>query len=660
MNFIFFKLIILLFLVLGVLPHKAYSKDTKATQELKISKHEIEELKHQVQARTLLNNSYQSQTTTNFITQLSTMLKPQCDDLSYITDIIAERAWLFLAFQKNFEKLLLSCKTNPAALIKIFYSYDPISPEAKLLLLQAKLLTGRTNNPAAELNKFKSQWLTANLSLTKELELSQLYTLAPKDIEQRISYLLWHNQLEVAKLWIKKLTINRTFWERELQVALTGKIAKPQNDFEKYIQFKALRKAEASRLIQALLAYQPKSYQEIWWKNIAQFAVREAIRLKQYRNAYQLTQKYSPHLTLATGQNETVEAYWLGGFIAYQFLHNYKVAYKHFNSMYTTAKLANSKSQAAYWSALAAKAQNNNKDYKLWLQKAKSYKGYFYGYAAEILDNTRKDISYDSLLLTSDKEAHTSRTDVESQKNIKNIEEALKASSLLYQAGYVAQADVLIDYLTHHIIQQECYSKEIINKILMYFYNQNHPHLAVKLSRKIANHQGCINYIGYPSLKLEAEYKQNKALYLAIMRQESSFDPMAISSAGAFGLMQLIPDTAKRMAKKLSLEANSYKTNTKANIAKGICYLDWLSTQFSSLVLVIAAYNAGEGNAQKWQVYYNFSDNSLQDIITFIELIPYNETRLYTKKVLENFWTYDLIFCKKKNKIDLIQDLKIS
>ncbi|CCQ91587.1 hypothetical protein NITGR_730045 [Nitrospina gracilis 3/211] len=146
--------------------------------------------------------------------------------------------------------------------------------------------------------------------------------------------------------------------------------------------------------------------------------------------------------------------------------------------------------------------------------------------------------------------------------------------------------------------------------------------------------------------RLEAEpYRLDPYLVLALMRQESAFNPNAHSSANAMGLMQLIPQTAKRVAHSLgepTPESEDLK-NPSLNIKLGVKYLNHLLEMFGdNPVYALAAYNAGPNRVKKWREIRS----SLGDI-EFIESIPFNETRNYVKKVLRNFVIYKNLYEKK-------------
>jgi tetratricopeptide (TPR) repeat protein len=129
-------------------------------------------------------------------------------------------------------------------------------------------------------------------------------------------------------------------------------------------------------------------------------------------------------------------------------------------------------------------------------------------------------------------------------------------------------------------------------------------------------------------------------LVSSVIRQESIFNPTIVSPAGAVGLMQIMPYTGKEIAKWLdeSFSIDSlYQPNT--NIRWGTRYLKELLDQFDgNLVLVLGAYNGGPHNAKRW-----YNKNKDEDFDLFVEDIEFTETRNYVKKVLSNYWTYQML-----------------
>ena len=137
--------------------------------------------------------------------------------------------------------------------------------------------------------------------------------------------------------------------------------------------------------------------------------------------------------------------------------------------------------------------------------------------------------------------------------------------------------------------------------------------------------------------------KQNlsKALVFALIRQESAFNPRARSSSDAFGLMQLIPSTARAMARKIKQPYRGVSDlyNPEKNIRLGTYYLNHLLRKYdNSFILAVAAYNAGETPVKKWRTKLNKTKP-----LEFIENITYEETRTYVRLLIRNFIFYNKI-----------------
>ncbi len=132
-------------------------------------------------------------------------------------------------------------------------------------------------------------------------------------------------------------------------------------------------------------------------------------------------------------------------------------------------------------------------------------------------------------------------------------------------------------------------------------------------------------------------------LVLAIMHAESAFDPEAISSAGAMGLLQVIPSTGEWVLEKgwvqLEGDIRTLLLAPQTNIAIGVAYFSYLLKRFNGdIILAICGYNAGPGRAASWQ------ETLPPDRDAFIESIPFPETQTYVKRVLTNYFAYSVLY----------------
>jgi soluble lytic murein transglycosylase len=134
-----------------------------------------------------------------------------------------------------------------------------------------------------------------------------------------------------------------------------------------------------------------------------------------------------------------------------------------------------------------------------------------------------------------------------------------------------------------------------------------------------------------------------RAMVFAIARQESAFDPRAQSSAGARGLMQLMPATAKSTAKRygVDFDLDRLLSDGSYNAKIGAAHLgDLMGDWKGSYILTFASYNAGGGNVKKWIDAYGDPRSPDVDPIDWVERIPFSETRNYVQRVMENLQVY--------------------
>jgi soluble lytic murein transglycosylase len=134
-----------------------------------------------------------------------------------------------------------------------------------------------------------------------------------------------------------------------------------------------------------------------------------------------------------------------------------------------------------------------------------------------------------------------------------------------------------------------------------------------------------------------------QAYTLGIIRQETEFDPASVSGPGARGLMQLMPESARIAASEAGMEyrPNDLLSDTDYNMRLGQVELSSdLNSWTGSYILAAAAYNAGPGNVRKWLAAYGDPRNSSVDPIDWIEHIPFEETRNYVMRVIENTEIY--------------------
>src|SRR5688500_3078394 len=153
-----------------------------------------------------------------------------------------------------------------------------------------------------------------------------------------------------------------------------------------------------------------------------------------------------------------------------------------------------------------------------------------------------------------------------------------------------------------------------------------------------------LTQIGYPHENTTPE--ADWTMVHAIARQESEFDASRISHAGAQGLMQLMPGTAREQAGKIGvayLSANLMQ-DSQYNIRLGNSYFQRMLNSYGSYPLAVAAYNAGPGNVNKWLRQNGDPRTGAVSWLDWIERIPIFETKNYVARVIENAAVYEALY----------------
>ena len=176
---------------------------------------------------------------------------------------------------------------------------------------------------------------------------------------------------------------------------------------------------------------------------------------------------------------------------------------------------------------------------------------------------------------------------------------------------------------------------------------QGNYHMAVKIAKKATRKGLFLTKQSYPTITkhLHDINDTEWALIHALIRQESVFDYDAKSHAGALGLMQLMPATARSVSKKVGVPYNRawLTSRPKYNMRLGSFYISSLVKRYDgSYPLAIAAYNAGPGRVDRWIRTYGDPRKGEINLLDWIELIPIYETRNYVQRVLEGIYVYRL------------------
>lgn len=363
---------------------------------------------------------------------------------------------------------------------------------------------------------------------------------------------------------------------------------------------------------------------EIWWteRNIL---VHRAIASGAMSDAYRMVRNHG--LTSGPG---FVDGEFLAGWIALRFLRQPREALTHFTRLHDGANLPVSRARGAYWAGRAAEALGERRIAEDWYQRAAAYPITYYGQ----LSLTRLDAAKQPPW-----PAAPQPTAAERDSHARA--ETTRVVRLLHEIGVI---DRMKPFLLRRVALAQTPAQHAL--VAEFALSMGRPDLAVSTVKRSAQLAGVmLPHQGWPTVALPAGEDPERALVFATIRQESAFEAAALSSAGARGLMQLMPATARSVARGLGL-LNEHRDNRLTadpgyNIRLGRQYLASLIDDFNgSYLLAAAAYNAGPGRVRQWMRDNGDPRQPQVDVIDWIEMIPIEETRNYVQRVFENLHVY--------------------
>lgn len=361
-----------------------------------------------------------------------------------------------------------------------------------------------------------------------------------------------------------------------------------------------------------------------WWQ-LRAWAAREALQMGHYNSAYSMATKHNSKSGVAFAEGE-----WLAGWIALSFLKQPKRAYEHFTRLYEGVASPISLSRGAYWAGTAALKLGRKDWAQRWFELAAKHGTAFYGQLASQHLGQPLSVKIPAAGVPSEEPAAAFKS-----------KELVQVVQLLARAG----AKRRIDPFVYQLLSEATGAQDFV-LIAELADRAGRPDLGIQAAKK-ARRAGFVfperlfPLPGYAKLPGDPD----PALVLALIRQESAFDAEAISPAGARGLMQLMPGTAKREAAYLEVHYSKGWLTSKPdyNMKLGRTHLQRLLEDYrGSLVLVLAAYNAGASRVSKWMDENGDPRRRDVDSVQWIELIPFKETRNYVQRVLEGRSVYRL------------------
>jgi soluble lytic murein transglycosylase len=545
------------------------------------------------------------------------------------------------------EHKLSTSKVSPKKIIKWFTGKDPLSGYGQMILGESFILTGEKTKG---INLIKKGWITAKISKNELKFFRKKFKkyLNADDYIKRADYLAWNN-----KYWdLRRLTrylpkdYELLYTARHILMskgygvdqAIKNVPEKLKNDAGlNYDRLKWRRKkGRVDSSVEILMKIKnDKDYlvmPEKWWKE-REIISRKLIYKKKYEIAYKITSEHG-----MTAGAEFAEAEWMSGWIALSFLNDPLIAKDHFHNFYKNVSYPISTSRGAFWLGRTYEKLGNKEQSLKWYQKASKYLTTYYGQLAFLKLNPNGKFTLNDSMEVDNK-----------YRYIFYNKELVKIIYLLDELKKDKYTKYILRHLANDNIKRgsEILAAELATSIERYDF-------AIQVS-KIASYQKRFhNQYNYPIISTPKTINGRKipesAFILSIIRQESEFDLSANSHAGAKGLMQLMPYTAKLVSKqaKLPYSKSRLTTDPEYNINLGSHYIAGLILQYDGAYpFATAAYNAGPNRVKYWKKINKDPQKKQVDYVDWVELIKFRETRNYVQRVMENYNVYRYILEKK-------------
>lgn len=521
-----------------------------------------------------------------------------------------------------------------ASVLAWFGTRDPLTAQGAIKLIGAL----RADKQVERARKVTIlAWTTEDFALDQEntflARFGDLLTMA--DHVVRLDRLLWEDERDQALRMLKRVDSGHAALAsarmrlRDQKVtpdAAGGLVPLELRDDAGLIYEMARAWRKKGQIERALQLLDPPptnvSRPDLMWDELYR-AARELLANGDVSAAYRLAAAHN-----ADTGDAFVEGEWFAGWVALRYLDEPDVAMKHFANLHGGAKSVISKTRAAYWIGRAAEAKGDMATATDWYRKAAKNLSIYYGQLAAARLTDPKHLVLDSGIRPTANEKATFAK-----------QELVKVVRLLGKIGEEDRLRPFVMTLTARATKVTDYAL-----LASLAKSVKRDDLAIAVAKEARQKGFELSEYLFPTIKLPAGKLPEPALVLAIIKQESAFDAKISSPAGAQGLMQLMPSTARPLAKELGvkkLQEKKLTSDPAFNVRLGRLYLEKLIDRFNgSYIMAVAAYNAGPSRVRDWVILYGDPRLPETDAIDWIENIPFNETRNYVQRVMENLQIY--------------------
>ena len=535
---------------------------------------------------------------------------------------------------------------------------EPVSGEGRAALARAYYAKGDQINGDKYL---RLAWRESRLSRERQKTIFKLYSkkLTKEDHAARADHLIWsgYRHYDSARALLQhmgstdralmraRMTLNRNSsgMDAAVNAIPNSSLLDPGFAYERARWRRRKKSKEYALPVYLSVRTAPESElgKKAMWREkkiMAYWSISEG----DYKEAYQL----SLHHGLERG-TEFAEAEFLAGWMALTGLQEPDRALRHFERLRDGVGSPISLARAHYWVGRSHEAAQDGQADQSYRQAAQYPNTYYGMLAGQEVDGSSHSITLPPEFIT------------EQDKSEFAADNRIRALHLIGETG----EQHFFSQMSYHLDDEvDSLSKLSLLSELAEDYGFMRPSL--RAAKQAGRFQGMLTESGYPlvtSIDALPKQKFEEPFVYAIARQESEFATNAVSSAKAYGMMQMINSTAKATARKHRVKYDRNRLATDGDYAAkmGALHLNDLLDQWDgSYILAAVSYNAGPHRAKTWIKKYGDPRKDDVDAIDWVEKIPFSETRNYVMRVMENMQVYRARLNNDSTVNRMEQDLK--
>jgi soluble lytic murein transglycosylase len=552
----------------------------------------------------------------------------------------------------------LDLNMTPAQVAAWFGSRAPVSGLGKVRLGEALIASGQTTKGR---DLIREAWMNSSFEPPQELAIVQKdgAMLSAETDRQRLTNLLWRDDTGGARRQVSRvgadaqqiaqarLTLRSSpAAGQKIAANLPGDLSADASLL--FDRARAARRAgdnaQAESLLLRALANGSiaKAHSAKVWAE-TNIIAREALKDGSYRVAYQILDRadFNPG-------DEFSECEFMAGWVALRFLKEPKSAAPHFQKLEAGVSRPISLARAHYWEGRTYEAAGNLADAWQQYKLASKASTTFYGQLSLARIDATPTLHIDSLPV-----------DTTSTKADFEQDELTHPMKVLADLGQVSLLRTFA-LRTQELHPQPARTAALAQALVDMGYRE----VAVRVAKQ-ASYNGVL-YLPFthPVISVPAYHGPGNgpeaAMVLGLIRQETEFDPWSVSAPGARGIMQIMPAGAKHDSDLagVAYRPNDLMGDVTYNMQLGMAeFGSYINNWNGSLVLSMAAYNAGPTNAKRWIVSNGDPRSLATDPVDWIEQIPFSETRNYLMRVLENTQVYRNRLTGRDQPLRILSDL---